>query len=575
MPLVGRAQNLTQTGFTGVLVPQYASSGTATRLPVMYRATVSGLTSNTLYRYYTQAAISADLGTAVTGAGNPLLITPGATPAATTYAYTSSASLSVAGGYATFTTNASGSYTGWFGYVNTGNTRFTAGNVLYMAIVLATDAAPATVEKRLALDQTLTVLALGTGTTANDATGLRGSSSATPKNLVAVYGSEAGTGRPLGLTVVEAIAPTGSALTGVPAYYTTNAGDWNTLIPNVLATGVRRIEQRSVVDGTVVGCATDADGVWPSGANTVNPTTGTAAVSLTATDAALSTCSTATATLTATPATLVAFTTTAGTPSAAQIITVGGSALTASAVVTAPAGYEVSLAPTSGFGVSAAVPQTGGTAAATPVYVRMTGTAAGVYTGNVAVTSTGAPTQNVAVSGTVTAVVVAAPTITSFTPTTGGPGTPVTITGTNLTGAMAVRIGTFNVPVFTVVNATTITLTVPSGTGSVNGLVSVTTPGGTAVSTATFNLVSATLAANALPGLTVYPNPATERLTVALPTSAPATVALRDLAGRLVLAPVTLGANQQLLLPASLARGLYLLEVQQGGVLAVRRIARN
>ncbi len=576
LPLFGRAQNLIQAGFTGVLVPQYASSGTATRLPVMYRATVSGLTANTLYRYYTQAAISTDLGSAATGAGNPLLITPGTTPAATTYAYTSTASLTIAGSYATFTTNAAGAYTGWFGYLNTGNARFTAGNVLYPAIVLATDAAPATVEKRLALDQTLTALALGTGTTAGDATGLRGSSSATPKNLVAVYGNEAGTGRPLSITVVEAIAATGAAVASLPAYYTSNTGDWNTLIPNVLATGVRRIEQRSVVDASVVGCASDADGVWPSGANTVNPTGGTTAVVLTATDAPLSTCSSASmATITATPATLVAFTTAAGTPSPAQAITVAGSNLSADILVAAPAGYQVSLSATSGFGVSVAVPQTGGTAAATVVYVRLAGTTAGAFAGNVALTSTGAPTQNVAVTGTVTAVLVLPPTITSFTPTSGGPGTLVTITGTNLTGTTSIRIGTFNVPVFTVVNATTITLTVPGGTGSVNGLISVTAPGGTVTSATPFNLVSATLAANALPGLTVFPNPATDRLTVELPSAAPATVALRDLAGRLVLAPAALGADHQVQLPASLARGTYLLEVRQGSTLAVRRIARN
>jgi len=463
-PLVGRAQTLAQTGFTALLAPQYAGSGTATRLPIIYRATVSGLTANTLYRYYTQAAISTDLKTTNSGAGNPLLITPGATPAATTYAYTSSASLSVAGGYATFTTNAAGAYTGWFGYVNTGNARFTPGNVLYMTIVLATDALPATVEKRLALDQTMTVLALGTGTTANDATGFRGSSAATPKNLVAVYGNEAGTGRPLALTVVETIAATGSTLASLPAYYTANAGNWNTLIPNVLPTGVRRVEQRSVVDGTVAGCASDADGTWASGANTVNPAAGTAAISLTATDAPLNT-------------------------------NACGSAAT--------------------------------------------------------------------------------PTITSFTPTSGGPGATVTITGTNLTGATVVRIGSFDVPMFIVVDATTITLTVPNGTGSVNGLISVTTPGGTATSTASFNLVSATLAVNALPGLTVYPNPAADRLTVELPTSAPATVALRDLAGRLLVAPAPLAADHQMRLPAALASGLYLLEVQQGGTRAVRRIAKN
>jgi hypothetical protein len=109
----------------------------------------------------------------------------------------------------------------------------------------------------------------------------------------------------------------------------------------------------------------------------------------------------------------------------------------------------------------------------------------------------------------------------------------------------------------------------------VNGLISVTTPGGTATSTTAFNLVSATLAANGLPGLTVFPNPATDRLTVELLTSAPATVALRDLAGRLVLAPATLGADHQLRLPALLASGVYLLEVRQGAAVAIRRIEKN
>lgn len=108
-----------------------------------------------------------------------------------------------------------------------------------------------------------------------------------------------------------------------------------------------------------------------------------------------------------------------------------------------------------------------------------------------------------------------------------------------------------------------------------NGLISVTTPSGTAISTATFNLVSATLAANALPGLTVFPNPAADRLTVELPAAAPASVVLRNLVGRLLLAPAALGADHQMQLPVSLASGLYLLEVQQGGTRAVRRIAKN
>ena len=164
-----------------------------------------------------------------------------------------------------------------------------------------------------------------------------------------------------------------------------------------------------------------------------------------------------------------------------------------------------------------------------------------------------------------------APTIVSFTPTSGGPGITVTITGTNFTGATAVSIGTFSVTSFTVVSATSLTFVVPGGTGSSSGLVRVVAPGGTVTSTAPFNVVSASTAARALPGLTVSPNPATDRLTVLLPQAGAATVALRDLTGRLVLAPTALATDGQLRLPASLAVGIYLLEVRQGVILAVRR----
>ena len=70
-----------------------------------------------------------------------------------------------------------------------------------------------------------------------------------------------------------------------------------------------------------------------------------------------------------------------------------------------------------------------------------------------------------------------APTITSFTPTSGPVGTSVTITGTNLSGATAARVnGTAGT--ITANTATSLTFTV--GAGSSTGTVSVTTPGGTA-----------------------------------------------------------------------------------------------
>jgi hypothetical protein len=183
---------------------------------------------------------------------------------------------------------------------------------------------------------------------------------------------------------------------------------------------------------------------------------------------------------------------------------------------------------------------------------------------------------NRAFRGIAFAPLAAQPTIASFTPDAGGEGTTVTITGTNLGGASDVHIGAVSITDYTVVSANTITFVVPSLTGSLAGPITVVTPGGTATSAASFNLVVlATLASQALPGLSVYPNPATDYVQVELPQATALTVSLRDLLGRLVLAPVLLQTHQPLRLPASLAAGVYLLEIEQGTTKAVRRIEKK
>ncbi len=76
-------------------------------------------------------------------------------------------------------------------------------------------------------------------------------------------------------------------------------------------------------------------------------------------------------------------------------------------------------------------------------------------------------------------------TVTSVTPTSGSTagGTSVTITGTNFTGATAVRFGTTSATTFTVGSDTSITATSPAGTaGTVN--VTVTTPSATSATSA-------------------------------------------------------------------------------------------
>ena len=76
------------------------------------------------------------------------------------------------------------------------------------------------------------------------------------------------------------------------------------------------------------------------------------------------------------------------------------------------------------------------------------------------------------------------PTITSFSPTSGGTGTSVTITGTNFTGTTDVKFGGTAAYDFTVYSFTQITAVVDNGTTT--GTVTVITPDGTATSSSSF-----------------------------------------------------------------------------------------
>ena len=80
------------------------------------------------------------------------------------------------------------------------------------------------------------------------------------------------------------------------------------------------------------------------------------------------------------------------------------------------------------------------------------------------------------------------PTITQFTPVSGGSGTTVTITGTSFSGATAVAFGGTPAASFTINPATT-QITAIVGSGS-TGLVTVTTPGGTAASATNFTFTT-------------------------------------------------------------------------------------
>lgn len=264
---------LVQSNYQGVTVPQYICSGGTTRLPYVFRATVTGLQPNTNYRYYSQACRYTDFGSTNSGAGNPIFIN------GTNFRYSTSTSLSTAGAYDSLTTDASGNYSGWFGFVNTGNARFTAGNFIYPSITLDS-AGNGSTKYRFALNDSIMVLGFSDSATSTSGTGIYGISDANPKNIITLYDNVNNSGRPLSMVYAENDGIDASVMTSLVQYYTDSVdarnGRFGTVIPNILPNGVRRINVLRLSDGSVANYITDADGVWPSGTNTVNPHGGSA-----------------------------------------------------------------------------------------------------------------------------------------------------------------------------------------------------------------------------------------------------------------------------------------------------------
>ena len=123
----------------------------------------------------------------------------------------------------------------------------------------------------------------------------------------------------------------------------------------------------------------------------------------------------------------------------------------------------------------------GGTAAAFTVNsaVNLTATVpAGATTGPLSLT-----TPSGSATSATSFMVVAVPTINGFSPSSGPVGVSVSINGSNFTGATAVRFNGIN-SAFSIDSASQITTTVPTGASS--GILSITTPGGTATSSQTF-----------------------------------------------------------------------------------------
>ena len=258
-------------------------SGTnANRIPFAFRASIAGLTANATYRYMNQCVLSSDLPTA-NGSGNCIFASPSGS-----FVRTTSPGLATVGTYGVFTTDASGSYEGWFITEPTGNARFVPGGYVFMRIMLNDGGIGTVVATRLTTADSVRVAKLDPAAADSAGTGLRCTSTLSPKDFVFVYDDTAATGRPLSGSFIEDDGTANTTGNNYAAFYGTSVngvnGAFGLVLPNVLPNGVRRIEQRSLANGALVSSATDADGIWPSGANTINPSGGTTEIVMAGTD---------------------------------------------------------------------------------------------------------------------------------------------------------------------------------------------------------------------------------------------------------------------------------------------------
>ncbi len=128
-------------------------------------------------------------------------------------------------------------------------------------------------ENGVAVFENLSIEVRRLGTGESESSGFYGDTDAEPRNFVLLYDNEEGTGRPLSATVVET---TGAEVDArYAAFYLTQVAGrtsrWGTSLPNTLPSGVRRIEERSLVTDEVLAVHT-----FPSGlSGSINPVGGT------------------------------------------------------------------------------------------------------------------------------------------------------------------------------------------------------------------------------------------------------------------------------------------------------------
>ena len=267
--------------FSASILPQFMTTGT-NRMMTPFFATLSHLDASTTYRYYVKGVNERDQDN--DGAGGNII------PNHSTQKFERKTSVDMSSNYFQFTTDASGSYSGWFILEQNSDTTFDQNEDVYMRILLNDGAGGSSIDSRHTLTTPVTVLDYGTTSGNSEQCSFFWGNSAyygaagAPGNIVLAYSKVDGSNRPLSSGVIES---DGLNLTAVTDYLAgwrnnvdTNDYYWGLIIPNDLDSGVRRLEEREVfalpeAPGDFVKFNSDEDGVWNGTVDTRNPNVGT------------------------------------------------------------------------------------------------------------------------------------------------------------------------------------------------------------------------------------------------------------------------------------------------------------
>lgn len=286
-------------------------------MPFVVRLKLTGLTPNATYRYFTGMSSFSNL--TAPPATPPAPLTGHQSPGAmyrinngqnATYGHITGygANKAIAGAelqndemittfnsqdgrHCRFTTDGSGSYTGWFTCVTVGNaTQQAMGSDVYFYVQLNNGGTGTTLVQSYRTTSTIKLLDYSTvAGDANGCTALLGTSDVGDEKMVAIYDNTAATGRPLYCTFTENNNNGGALNEGTiwnnPLLYPTvdgKSGSWAAILPNNLSGGVKAINFLNINDASAITLSnaplanTSADGSW-NGVSTASPAGGATA----------------------------------------------------------------------------------------------------------------------------------------------------------------------------------------------------------------------------------------------------------------------------------------------------------